>query len=246
MDIERYLQEHEGHIALQFSGGRDSLAMLLHLKPYLDRVTVYYTNSGDAFPETLDLVSAVRSVVPNFVEIEGRVERTRAERGMCADLLPASASWQLASTDVTGHVPLVDKYTCCYLSIMAPMHERMRADGITLILRGQRDDDTVKSGVKNGQVIDGFQIVYPIADWSANDVDAFIKSCGVPVPRYYEAGMTSAPDCMNCTAWLEHKMPQYVKQYHPKHFPILIQRINKVAEATRSAYELLQATVQET
>lgn len=215
MTFAEILKAHE-RIALQFSGGRDSLALLLAMRPYWDRVTVYYTNSGDAYPETKALVDAVASIVPHFVEINGRVNQVHEQMGWPSDVMQPGAGYQFAKENIDGYVPLIDRHNCCFNSIMVPMHERMKADGITLLMRGQRDEDTTKSHVKSGDVIDGVQLMFPIAHWTTVQVDQYIESQGMPMPPYYAAGLTSAPDCMRCTAWLEHGAHKYLAAHHPQ------------------------------
>lgn len=222
------VMDAHNRIALQFSGGRDSLALLLAMRPYWDRVTVYYTNSGDAYPETQALVDAVKSVVPHFVEIKGRVKDVHEQMGWPSDVMQPGTGYLFAKQDIDGYVPLIDRHNCCFNSIMAPMHERMKADRITLLLRGQRDEDTTKSHVKSGDVIDGVQLLFPIAHWSTAQVEQYIESQGVPLPPYYAAGLTSAPDCMRCTAWLEHGAHKYLMKNHPEVASEVNKRLNKI------------------
>lgn len=214
VDFNSVIDAHK-HIAVQFSGGRDSLALLLALRPYWDRITVYYTNSGDAYPETAALVSVVKSVVPHFVEIIGRVHEVHEQMGWPSDVMQPGTGFQFARDDIDGYVPLIDRHNCCFQSIMAPMHERMKADGITLLMRGQRNEDSTKSHVVNGSVIEGIQLLFPIAHWTTADVEKCIEDHGVPLPPFYAAGMTSTPDCMRCTAWLEHGAHKYLVVNHP-------------------------------
>lgn len=215
LEFHEVIAAHE-RIALQFSGGRDSLALLLAMRPYWDRITVYYTNSGDAYPETKALIDAVRTIVPSFVEIIGRVKDVHEQMGWPSDVMQPGTGFAFARQDIEDYVPLIDRHNCCYNSIMVPMHERMHADGITLLLRGQRDEDTTKSHVKSGEIINGIQIMFPIAHWSTDQVNQFIADQGVPLPPYYGEGLTSAPDCMRCTAWLEHGAHKYLARHHPE------------------------------
>jgi 3'-phosphoadenosine 5'-phosphosulfate sulfotransferase (PAPS reductase)/FAD synthetase len=228
MTFDEIMNAHE-RIALQFSGGRDSLALLLAVRPFWDRVTVYYTNSGDAYPETHALIDVVRTIVPHFVEIIGRVKDVHDQMGWPSDVMQPGTGFAFAKQDIEGYVPLIDRHNCCYNSIMLPMHERMKADGITLLLRGQRDEDTTKSHVRSGDVIDGVQLLFPIAHWSTDQVNAFIESQGVPLPPYYAAGLTSAPDCMRCTAWLEHGAHKYLMKNHPEVASEVIKRLKKIS-----------------
>lgn len=215
MDITGLIEAHSPHVALQFSGGRDSLAMLLLMQPVWDKLTVYYLNSGDAYPETLALVEKVRRAVPHFKEVQGRTLETHAKYGWPSDVLHPGAMWPAATAQIKGHQPLFDRYFCCSTSIMVPMHRQIIADEITLVLRGQRDSDNPKSQVNHGETVDGLTVLYPINSWDETDVDDYIKAQGWAVPPYYAMGLTSAPDCMHCTAWLEHKALSYLEVHHP-------------------------------
>jgi 3'-phosphoadenosine 5'-phosphosulfate sulfotransferase (PAPS reductase)/FAD synthetase len=229
------------NVALQFSGGKDSLAVLYLMRPYWDKLTVYYCNSGNAFPETLDLIAKVVEQVPRFVEVKGRQPQVNTQLGWPSDLVTCGSTW--AGRMMGSNEPaLIDRYTCCFKSLMEPMYQRMKADKITLIIRGQKNADPLKPPLRSGHVSDGFEFLYPIEDWDDEYLFAYLQSCGTRIPRYYKDGMTSAPDCMNCTAWLEHKMPAYVKRYHPTAYPELQNRLNKIAVAVKPYMDELQQT----
>jgi 3'-phosphoadenosine 5'-phosphosulfate sulfotransferase (PAPS reductase)/FAD synthetase len=126
------------------------------------------------------------------------------------------------------------------------MYERMKADGITLIIRGQRNDDAQKGPTRSGSWLDGFEFLYPIEEWSDDELFQYLSAEGAPIPQYYADGMTSAPDCMSCTAWLEHKMPRYVQKYHPKQHPMLMERLNRIAVVVQPYFDRLQSSVKDT
>ena len=58
------------NVALQFSGGKDSLACLYLLKDQLEKVVVYYLDTGDGCPETHDVIDKVKSWIPRFITIK--------------------------------------------------------------------------------------------------------------------------------------------------------------------------------
>jgi phosphoadenosine phosphosulfate reductase len=113
---------------------------------------------------------------------------------------------------------------------MNPMHERMVADGITLIIRGQKDDDTYKSPLRSGAVVDGVELLFPIEDWTQSDVMSYLTQKGVPIPRFYRH-MDSAPDCMTCSAWWENGAAKYLKKYHPEAHREVQARLDIINEA---------------
>lgn len=211
MTMDATLQKHE-RIALQLSGGKDSLACLYLMRPFLDRITVYWLNTGRAFPETVQTIEAVREFIPHFVEIKSDVDMVHRQSGIPSDIVPASAT---GLGKLVGHdAPLIqDRYSCCFQTIMRPMHERMLADEITLIIRGQRNDDAQKAPLRSGMMDGGIEFLFPIEDWTAKQVMAFLELKGAPIPRFYEM-LDEAPDCMTCSAWWEMGAAKYLKRYH--------------------------------
>lgn len=211
MTFEATLQRHS-KIALQLSGGKDSLACLYLMRPYLDRITVYWLNTGRTFPETEQTIKTVREFIPQFVEIASDVENVHQQFGIPSDIVPASGT---LLGRVVGHdTPLIqDRYSCCFQTIMRPMHERMYADGVTLIIRGQRNDDAVKSPLRSGMMDGGIEYLFPVEDWTTKQVFAYLESEQAPIPRFYEM-LDEAPDCMNCSAWWEKGAVKYLKRYH--------------------------------
>ena len=238
--LEDLIRQHAGRVALQFSGGRDSLAMLLLLRPLWDALTVYHVDTGDAYPETRALIMRARAAVPRFVEVQGDAPAITDAHGWPSDVLPAGANWPFEGIE---RLRLIDRHWCCYASHMEPLHRQIRADGVTLVLRGQRDDDAAKSPVGHGQTVDGITIAYPIAGWSAEQVERYIAAHGWDVPPYYAAGLTSAPDCMHCTAWLEHGALPYLERHHPVSAAIVNARLRAIRVAVEPHYaRLLRAT----
>lgn len=210
--IAAALDRHE-KVALQFSGGRDSLALVYLMRPYWDRLTVYHVNAGAPFPETVRTVDFVRNLVPNFVYVMGRQPEVIAEHGMPSDIVPANNT-ELGLFIAGDGVKIQDRYSCCAKSIMQPLHDRMHADGVTLILRGQRNSERLKSRHRSGDTAGGFELLFPIEDWSDEQVMEFLHAEGAPIPDFYQTMQTSH-ECTNCTAYLELGMNRYLKAKHP-------------------------------
>ena len=211
MSMDTIIGRHE-RIALQFSGGKDSIACLFLLKPFWDRLTVYWLDTGAAFPETVALVQQVRDMVPNFARIEGRQPQVIEAFGIPSDIVPVSGT-PIGIEVAGGGQPIQDRYLCCYRSIMLPMHERMIEDGITLIIRGQKDADRFKATTRSGEVHDGIEYLFPIQDWTSKQVMDYLREQDAPIPRFYEI-LNTAPDCMPCSAWWEEGAAKYLKRYH--------------------------------
>ena len=210
-DFDAIIARHE-RIALQVSGGRDSIACLYLLKPYWDRLTVYWLDTGAAYPETVSLISEIADMVPHFARIEGRQPQVIAQFGLPTDILPVSSTPMGIAGSGKG-VAMQDRYSCCLRSIMMPLHERMVKDGITLLIRGQKNADRLKSIVRSGEVHNGIEYLFPIEQWDARQVMRFLEDEGAPIPRFYEM-LNGAPDCMTCSAWWEEGAVKYLRRYH--------------------------------
>lgn len=223
------IARHE-RIAFQFSGGKDSTAALLLLRPFWDRLTVYYCDSGDAMPETKVVVEQMSKLVP-IVTIQGRVQEVRKTFGLPTDVLPwtsAASAHQLN----TGTTPLMqDRVSCCYRSVMLPIYERMVEDKITLVIRGQKNSDGLKGPLHSGDVDLGVEYLYPIQDWMDEECFAYMRHNGFEPQRFYSEGLSHSGDCMHCTAWLCDDKATYLKAHYPAEFPQYQHNIKIVAGA---------------
>lgn len=211
------LSRHQ-RVAFQFSGGRDSTAALYLLRPYWDRLTVYHLDTGDQFPETRAVVEQVeRDFGRPFERIAGDVAAVRRDVGLASDLVPVdnTPTGQL----VSGRpLKIISRYECCWRSLMAPMHARIVQDGITLLVRGQRDDEYATPPLRSGQSQDGIEVLYPIEGWSGEQVSAYLQDNHLPLAVFYERGARRAPECMGCTAWWDEGRAEYLREYHPVKF----------------------------
>jgi len=211
MTMDDILLRHD-QIALQFSGGRDSIACLYLMRPWWDRMTVYWCDTGAAYPETVALMARIREMVPNFAVIHGQQPQVIEDFGMPSDIVPVSATLmgRMAGSDA----PLIqDRYSCCARTMMLPTHQRMLDDGITLIIRGQKNADRLKSPVRSGDVHEGIEFLFPIEDWDTRKVMRYLADEGAPIPRFYEM-LNGMPDCMTCSAWWDEGSAKYLRRYH--------------------------------
>lgn len=207
------MAQHQ-RVAFQLSGGRDSVAALYAMRSWWGQMTVYHLDTGDRFPEVAAVVEAISRQVP-VLAVKSSAQDFRSAYGDPADVVPVDNEplGRMVSGNAVG---ILSRYTCCANVIMAPMHARMRADGITLIVRGQRASDYHREPAPQGVALDGVELLFPIHEWSSSDVDAFVAQQGLPVAPFYREGMSSTPDCMGCTAWLSEGRLAYMRRHHPE------------------------------
>lgn len=200
--------------ALQFSGGKDSLACLYLLQGQLDKITVYWVNTGDACPETARVVSEVREWVPKFVEVKTDAAAWRDQYGIPSDVVPANGHF-LGLAYGLGKLRVSNRFDCCFFNLMQPLHQRMVVDAVDVVIRGTKLSDTGK--LPHEGKSEFYDVVLPLRDWTNDQVFAYLAEVGAPRNEIYEhfKGI-SAPECLGCTAWWDDNKASYLKSRHPE------------------------------
>ena len=199
--------------ALQFSGGKDSLACLYLLRDQLNTLAVYWLNAGETPPETLAVVDEVRKWIPHFIEVRSDVKAWRDAHGQPTDLLPANSHF-IGVLHGLGDVQLTNRFDCCYHNIMEPLHRRMVDDGVDAVIRGTKVCDGGKIPVEG--VTPFYDVLLPIKHWTHQQVFDYLAEVGAPKNAIYDHfHKISAPECMGCTAWWGDGKSAYLRAKHP-------------------------------
>lgn len=212
--LDELMDSHE-RVALQFSGGKDSILLYHVLKRYLGELTVYHLDTGDEDPEVSMIVDRVACEAPNFVKIQSDVLQTRARYGLPTDLLPWSSSIAAHGCNAGATLPLQDRVMCCFNNIMVPLHQRMVKDEITLIFRGQKTLDKFKGPFSSGTVVDGITFEFPLEGMSDAEVFELMDQERVHYPDFYKEGLVRGGDCLTCTAWVTDQRLTYLEKHYP-------------------------------
>lgn len=231
--------------ALQFGGGKDSLATLHLMRDLWDDILVVWLNTGAAFPETEAQMREVAAMVPHFLEVRSDVAADIAERGWPVDVLPVRATPGGAIIGSRNEGARLRPWTdCCARNFWVPLHKAMLERGITRIIRGQRTSEQYKAPIRSGMVIDGIEYVFPLQDWSEEDVFGYLARIGVAPPAYYDE-VKSSLDCWLCTAFLDVKDAQvgYLKTHHPEKYAEVHARLQTINQEVREAMKPLESVL---
>jgi phosphoadenosine phosphosulfate reductase len=233
----------DGAAALQFSGGKDSLACLLLCLPYVQAgLPVYWCSTGDNLPETLEVVRWASERVPDFRVVQSDVKAWRAKFGMPSDVLPADCS-PMGMLNGLGTVAMTGRFDCCWFNLMAPMHARMLADGIQTVVRGTKLADTPKAPSRDDV---SYGVVLPVDGWSHDQVLGYLDRWAEFKNRVYEvARMESAPECLGCTAWWGDGKAQYFKARQPEQLGRYVVSLQSMRQELQQRMQLLDAEIKE-
>jgi phosphoadenosine phosphosulfate reductase len=220
---------------LQFSGGKDSLALLYLMQPHWDDVLVLWCNPGNPHASTRALMDSISKEVPHFLEVRGNQPDFVRHVGYPSDIVPVSMTKVGRMVEGTVGVNFVSAYECCYANLWAPMNAAMQVLGAKVVYRGQKACDERKSPIRDGYIEHGITYRFPLEDWSDADVMAYL---GDRVPEHYRNGEATSRDCVDCTAFLDENVER-IRNLPQEQRLVLIGRLQALIEGVDNARETL-------
>lgn len=231
-DLANIMARHE-KIVLMLSGGKDSMACLFLLRPWWDKITVLFVNTGDAFPEMLDFMRGIRAMVPRFYEVIGDVRGYIEKFGLPSDIVPVNYS-HIGQSVTRARKTKINAYLqCCSDNMWLPAQEALKELGATLVIRGQKKSDNHSSPIASGHVENGVEYLFPIEDWTDAAVFAFLaEQPDFKKPEFYDIKHSSL-DCMSCTAYCADQKDkfQYMHKRHPRRYEQVLQNLTAIKAA---------------
>jgi phosphoadenosine phosphosulfate reductase len=189
--------------ALQFSGGKDSRAVLHMFREQLNDILVVWADTGASYPAVRKHMEELRSKVPHFLIVTGKQPENIKKYGYPSDVVPINYTplgkqWVKKSHDFK----IQSAFDCCAMNMWHPLNDAMKLLGIKTVIRGQRRDEQYTAKITDGHVdTQGITYRLPIENWTVEQVFEYLKTNSVEVPDYYSTEATSH-DCWNCTAYL--------------------------------------------
>jgi len=220
--------------AIQFSGGKDSLALLYLMRPRLKDVPVYFADSGMVYPHVATFIERTcdkLGATLRIVKPPEPIEEFQKREGLPADIVPVEASIMMRPYVKAKPGPLIQaSISCCARMVWEPMQQAMAADGIKIIYRGSKARDR-HVGVADGFVADGVTYRSPLWDWTDDMVFAYLRSVSAELPAHYTE-VNNSFDCLYCTAFLNHQNAEsrlaWTRAHYPEAWPKLAGRLGVV------------------
>lgn len=220
--------------ALQFSGGKDSLALLHMAVPYMDRITVFFGDTGAVYPHVKQFVldtCAELGVRPVVVSPFMPVAEFTEQYGYPSDIVPTERAPEAAWMMPKGQTKIQSYVSCCGNMLWAPMQAAIKQSGLKIILRGTKACDPHVT-VPHGHKDEHFEYRSPLWGWTDQEVFMYLE--GKNVPDQYPQ-IADSMDCWLCTAHMTGEFARakldYAKQKYPALWPEISRRVRAVREA---------------
>ena len=218
---------------LQFSGGKDSTALLHLAKPWLDQIVVYFADTGATFPHVIEFVHTECKRLGATLEIikpPVSIATWHEAEGLPSDIVPVESTAEMQWTLKDKAPRKLQPYTkCCFAMLWLPLQNAIKSSGIKTVLRGSKKCDA-RVGVPDGHVEDGITYRSPLWDWSDTDVYAYLAKEGVKLPAHY-SDVPDSLDCHICSAHLRHHGAaklRWTKTHYPELYAELAKRVMAV------------------
>lgn len=228
-------------IVIQFSGGRDSTAVLYHLKDMLPNVIVLHVDSGSNYSHVSEFVTRTCDDLGAELHIVGpeiSAEEYTEEHGYPTDILPIWVDGLSPFPD-REHIgrTLISSWACCKRNLWEPASHFLTENNIKVVIRGVKKTDP-HVGAEHGYMgEDGVLYLAPIWDWSEADIDNLLKENQVELPIQYLAENADSLDCWCCTAHSGYGAASAKLKFTREHYPELYKKLLKRHSIVRQVVE---------
>lgn len=243
--LSHLLTKHEKAI-LQFSGGKDSLAILNLCKSHLNRILVVHSDTGARLPHMDSFIrEAVERVGGTLRVLRSEPSQPDSIRmfGFPIDIAPLRKTIMYKGFGETcGKIQ--SSFDCCRRVRWAPMDAFINEFKPTLLITGKRKEDPSITQA-SGTVYNGVESFLPIDNWTTNQVMSYLQENKIPMPPGYPAGTC---DCWNCTAMSDPDELMFLKTFYPLQYRKLVadfQTVFGIVKGELNRVEEIWATCEE-
>lgn len=235
VDFSNIFDRHDLAV-LWYSGGKDSTAALYSVRPWWHKIIVLWSNAGDEYPETIELMEKIKGIVPSFVDVRSNAPSQIAVDGWPVDMLPAPNSSHGRLMEDNGRQKMQLFFDCCFANRVAPLWRATFESKATLIIRGERHSEWRHAPLESGPAKEpalaklGIEFLLPVVDWTRDQVFEYLEKEKAPISPGYTLSPTSL-DCMTCTAWLENGGLTYLRTKYPEKYGEVTSRLRIIRDA---------------
>lgn len=214
-------------IAVQLSGGKDSIACLHLARTQEHKIFAVFGNPGNPYPHVIEYIETICkdwNIELHYAFPETPVLDSINHDGLPVDLLPVWASNEadyFAGLKKGYRTKMQSGIACCAKHLWIPIHQKVKELQPDEIWRGSKlSDDHVTKGPYFDH--DGLKFVCPLWEWTDKDVYQYLELHDIELPLQYKEGITHSLDCIECTSWLDGESElgraKFTRQYYPVQF----------------------------
>lgn len=222
------------HVALSYSGGAESGLLLHLLRPMRERFTLIWVNPG-ALPHEAEHVRRQAEGGP-FVEVPGEREAFWEKHGLPSSIVPV---WQMTANAGDAPMagpPIAPAPACCFAVRTQPGNAWAAANGVTLLIHGQRMGEG--TALFQAGAIGQWG---PLARWSRAEVMRRVAVHGVPLPVQYAEGYAETFECAVCPANLDPARLAFLRRRYPAEHAEVLWRAGEAHDAVAAAWKATRA-----
>lgn len=231
--LKSYFDNPHKKVAVAYSGGKDSTVLLDLCKPYRDRFTLVWINTGFAFPHIEEHVLNVAKDY-NFIEVGHDLMQTWDTYGLPVKVAPLEHLPQLKGAGAKK--PFMQPWIACCSRRMESATAALLKAGFTDLLTGQRAADGFKclSPIQNDK---GLNIHAAIWNWSDEMIKHHITHNQLKLPAF-SSDTDSSMECWICPYMPDEGRMAFIKRRHPEYAA-------KVQEVAQPLLSALRAAIEE-
>ena len=185
--LSRFFDEYHGKIVLASSFGAEDQVLTHMLMQVNPQVEIFTIDTGRLYPETLELLK----ITEKKYKFHYTVYRPNRE---------SIASFGKEKGLDSIYDSIANRKSCCYIRKIEPLQRALKGVGgwITGLRRTQSANREQISKVEIDENHGGIYKLSPLANWSDQDVWAYIKKHDVPCNKLHAKGYPSI-GCEPCT-----------------------------------------------
>jgi len=234
------LPETTAPIYVAFSGGMESVALVNALKPFHDRLTLLWVNTGAMFPHMIEFVRDYGKLLP-LIELSSDLTANWKSQGLPARVLPVANAMPFGA-----HVePKIQPWILCCKALRSEPIERFLAASAarpSYFVHGQRRKDFAAGHSIASEMIalpQGVRSLAPLWGWGRGDVANYVQENGLTLPGQYSR-IADSLECWACTGEHTRERSAYMRDEYPELLATVLPGIRRVQSAVVAALQKLE------
>lgn len=212
-------------VVLCFSGGKDSLVLAELCRPWRERTTLVWTNTGFMFPHMTAFIRDFGTRWGRYHEVKTDLMEEWKRGGLPSSIVPTEHS--VEATRKPREPKIQPWLSCCARGRSLPGIEWFLSHAdFTGELTGQREQDNNPAIQRVMFHPNGKATYCPLWDWTENEVFIYLAECGVQLPFHYAIEPESL-ECWCCPKLTPGRVA-FMQEFYPAEAAVALEHARRV------------------